>query len=282
MMSNVMSGGASVGYILMAVLMATMMNISCTNKNRSPARQDQVTQEPPQRPPDLSNKGGKNEERPKVRPNRDPRLVEVVDILWESPLGRTFFAYMYGSPPEDATSRQVVDRVLSDGGKSVTKISALQLLIEELYDNDLMGDEQRRKLDIFRGDMLQRQADLATHPTENIAYIASTAFLSLVPLGYPPVRHALLKLAARIPEWSKTQSLRKLTQNVPPLSVGARTYDIKWVIGTFFKYFGPFSFLYFFWFDWKESTRGHSIPYNIETITSEETYQEFLRDIRDL
>lgn len=217
-----------------------------------------------------------------VRPVKDPRHVEILDVVWDSPLGKTFFSYMFGSPPEEATSRNVVDRVLSGGGKAVTKMSALQLMIEELYDNELMGEEQKIKLDVLRGDLLQRQMDLATHPTENIAYIASTALLTLLPFGYPPSRHALLKALARLPNWLKTKSLRESTRNVPNLWEGAKTYEVKWVIGTFFKYFGPFSFLYFFWFDWKESTRGHSIPYSIETLKSESEYREFLDDLRDL
>lgn len=218
----------------------------------------------------------------RIRRKRDARLDQVIEILWGSPLGRIYYSYLFGSPSENSTSRDVVDRVLSEGGKGVTKLSVLQLLTEELYDKELMGPEQMRRLIVLEGDLRQRQSDLATHPTEHMAYIAAGAFLAILPFGYPPFRHMFLHTVSRIPDWMKTEIIRDAIKDIPPTWSNSRKFEISWVLGTFFKYFGPFSFLYFYWFDWKESTRGHSIPYSIETVKSEEQFREFIDDIKDL
>lgn len=215
-----------------------------------------------------------------VRPTDDPHLEQVLETLWASPLGAIYYDYLYGDPENHLTSREVVDRIFRDGGSAVTSLSALQLMTEQLYDYHLIGNPQVKKLLVLQGDLHQRQNDLAKSPTEHMAYIALGTFLTLIPFGFPTTRAAAMSLLKKLPNSIQPKAVRDFAGGSVPFRLGS--YEPKFVLGTFFRYFGPFSMLYFAWFDWKESTRGHSIPYSIESIKSDQEFAIFLRDIKEL
>ena len=215
-------------------------------------------------------------------PPRDARLNEVLAALWSSYLGHTYFYYLFKAPDDEISTRDVVDRVFRPGGSPVTSLSALQLMTQDLYDRKQMDPRHFDRVVLLQGDLTARQTDLATHPTQNFSTIAATGFLAMLPLGFAPVRNYLRSLLLRIPLTARPRWMRIWSSQARERGSSWVNYDPVFVITAFFRYFDPFMTLYFFWFDWKEGERGHSIWHTLSRLHSEEQYQQFLNDIRAL
>jgi len=71
-----------------------------------------------------------------------PAREEVKRRLWGSPLGQMFSSFIFKPFPtekEVVNAHSIVDRVFSDVTLTLTRVSALQLLIEDIYERQLMS-----------------------------------------------------------------------------------------------------------------------------------------------
>lgn len=160
-----------------------------------------------------------------VKESRYDRALAAIRI---SPLGLLVQAYLFPKPHmPKVESEDITKRVYSRGGRSISALSALHLLIHDMAQEHSLTSVQQTRL-IMR-------------------------LLFGKPAG--PQR---------------------------PIFSGARTYDAMVPIKTFFSFFGPFTVLYFFWFDWKESARGHSVGHRIDSSMDENEFKDVLEDLRTL
>lgn len=205
----------------------------------------------------------------------DSRYDRALNAIRISPLGLLVQTYLFPQPHlPKVESTDITERVFASGGRSISALSALHLLIHDISKSQKLEETQQTRLLILQADLFQRQQDVSSYPGEGLAYSTILGFLATLPLGYPPVRHSL-RYVSRI-------LFNKPAGAQTPIFSGARTYNPLVPIKTFFSFFGPFTLLYFFWFDWKESARGHSVGSRIDRSMSEEEFNEILEELRAL
>lgn len=224
----------------------------------------------------------RNESVHRPRPTeQNERVQSVLDALYRSELGRDFLLYLEGGYENQSQvlSSDLVNRIFADGGRSITAISALSLMVQDLEARKGLTEDQMHRLLVLHLDINQRQVDSASYPGEGLAYALAIGVIAALPFGYPPVRHTLKYVIAYIGE---RLGFKAATGATPVLMEGWNTYSIVYPVKKFFQVFGPFSLLYFFWFDWKESARGHSVVTYIQNLPDEKSFESFLNDLRHL
>lgn len=225
----------------------------------------------------------------KPAPQKLTKWQRVAESLRQSPMGQLIERYLHEPLNPDQSveiSHQIVERVFDGKKSSMISISAIHILIQDAYLRGKLNDESYRRLVRLQADLNQKQQDMGSYMGEGIAYLAVITFIAFLPLGYPPVRHALKHviryMAQKLGSLIHSPTLKNTYKKIPPLSEGAKTYQPIFVIKQYFAYFGPVSFVYFFWFDWKESTRGHSIETYIESSMTPESFDKFVEDLKQL
>ncbi len=220
---------------------------------------------------------------------RSARLKQVVESLWESPLGELIHKYLTGSfeDPSDVTryARTLSDKLMREG-PNITNISALQLLIEDLYEKGKLTDEGNRRISILQTDMLATQVDTASYPGEGLFYSAVIGMIAALPFGSPLVRNAAKNLISYL---AKGLNFQPVFQDIPRVPIRnllstqiVRDYSFRQAIGYFLQYFGPVTMAYFFWFDWKESAKDHPIQMQMAAIHDGKDWDDFLKRMRSL
>lgn len=220
------------------------------------------------------------------------RKLRIFNALAQSHLYLLLHRLMYAASSrieEEQLTRQIRDRIFEKDKSAITAISAVHFLIQEFDQRSELDQDQVRRLLLLQSSIFQRQQDQASYPGEGLAYFASVAFITALPLGYPPIRHALKNvvnfLARQLPLLGRRRPWQPF-EPVSPLLNGARTYNLTATLQNYFQVFGPASMLYFFWFDWKESARGQSIDsvtdIRSESLVTEESFIDFLEDLKKL
>lgn len=206
-------------------------------------------------------------------PTRYDRALSVIE---SSPLGLMLNAYLFAPPGfPKVTSADISRRVYEHGGRSISALSAIHLYVADLNFRHRLGPEQQTRLIVLQTDLFQRQQDFKSYPGEGLTYLSIWGLLLALPLGYPPVRNVLRQLGRALIQKESSWSGKHLW-------VGSRTYDPVFPIRTFFQVFGPVTLVYFFWFDWKESARGHSLSHAFEQKMDEANFNKVLDDLKTL
>lgn len=212
------------------------------------------------------------------------RRALVIQTLWTSPIGRMYHSYLFD--PLTASqlrelANQILKRIFSSGGKSITYFSALHMLAEDLFERDELTTPRKLRMDILSNNIWQAQADHQSTPGADLAYYSAIAFLLTVPLGSPQVRNALKKAIQFVaPNLVSDTADVRLSQFFSKSMI--TDYELKKTVTKFFSYFGAASTVYFFWFVWKESARGHSIGDHLPKLNGQEEFKAYLADLARL
>lgn len=212
------------------------------------------------------------------------RRTRVMLILWASPLGQALDEYLF-KEAEAKDLLEILDsltrRILEQGGKSITLISAIQMMVEDAYNQKKMGFEPARRLQLLQSNLWQEQNDAKSYPGEGLAYLAMITLIGVVPLGSPELRRFFSYQLGRI-----RSSLTGKLNSHDPISLrelfrikNVAHYQPTKALKFFFDYFGPFTLVFFYWFDWKESSRGHSIKTQLQNIQSEKEFTDLLSQL---
>lgn len=223
------------------------------------------------------------------------RRRQIVNALWESPFGRDFHRYMekdLSAPEVVQLSTELVDRIFQNGGQSITYISAIQIMTEDLFENGQFRNVQTQRLSLLQSNIMQKQADVGSYPGEGLAYLAIISILGALPFGSPAFREVakywLSRESGALARYLHLDRLH-IYRNTPFVSITSvfskeelMKYNVSVPIAAFFKYFGPFSLVYFYWYDWSESAKGHSLEPAIRHEMSEASFQKRLEELRSL
>lgn len=202
--------------------------------------------------------------------------------------------YLYGNYPETAIreqSNRIMDRMFENGGRFITYLSALHLLAEDAFETGRLGPEQSKRLLMLESGSWQKQADVASYPGEGLAYYAAAGLLVTLPFGSPLFRHYMKywvnRGTAPLAEWTGIERFHAFKDAAQPSQPFfsrqlGRDFSISYGLGTYFKYLGPFTMLYFYWFDWSESAKGHSLNTQLEKKLTQADLNRLMKEIRDL
>lgn len=258
--------------------------------------QGKVTQEPatesiPPAPPGISGPIAIEEEVQKEPPSEsvdaaEARRREVVSQLWSSPTGRLFKSFMIDDLSRNAViehSREIALRVFKSSAQSITYVSALQLLAEDLYHQGKIGDEQKTRLLFLRGDLAEAQIASQKISGRHQIYYPLAALLAALPLGSPQIRHTLK-------HWVRALLGGRFFPEAPAgipaaeMTLGrlASDYRIRDALKSLFTYFGAFTMAYFYWYDWRERPKGELIERTIVNLQNPERYEAFLKALATL
>lgn len=226
----------------------------------------------------------------------EQRKEQVLSTLWKSTLGCNLKSYLFDAPEEEVAQQadELVSRVFSELGSSLTYLSGLHLMIEDLYQSGQIGQEQQNRILLLQNRLAQKKIDTETYPSQGLANYAIIALVATLPLGSPQVRNALAyytkqmaKMVERRFPW--TEATRFFPSAIPPTGRDFRLgrliaeFEPTYSIRKFFEYFGPFTLIYFYWYDWRESKKGHNIDeQTLERVNDQRRFVEFLRQLSNL
>ena len=236
-----------------------------------------------QKPAPLENPHPPSENQPALE-QINPKQKFTED-LWQTPLGVALNSYLLApmSDPEFALSLdQLSKRLLSDKAHSLTRISVVQLLTEDLYRNDRLTEDAEKRLRLLESRVSLRRLQESQSPLEHMAAHIPVIIVASLPFGSPLFRQTLSNLG-------KSASLRVQRRIVgdfngrldPEVNVRnlftseiLRGYEIRPAFSTFLNVFGVDSFLYFSWHELTKVPRGDLIEdkmviYDYDTLLAE-------------
>src|SRR5690348_10548810 len=100
---------------------------------------------------------------------------EATALLWRSQFGTKMNDFLMGNGERMEIlnkAHALTDYVYSQGGRAITYLSAIQMLVEDLYATGVFTYEQNERLTLLLGHIHQRQADANSYPGAGIAYTA--------------------------------------------------------------------------------------------------------------
>ncbi len=214
----------------------------------------------------------------------------VIEAIWRSEFGKMLKRYFFSEITSDEVtdlSHQIVERMFSRGGTYITYVSALHSVIEDLYKKGFPGPQQERRLWILYSDLQQTQADADSYPGEGFAYTAVAILVAMLPSGSPQMRNLLKRGSYRVLTHvlpaGRMRGLLTFLAGSGPMSFAdfrasrlMHEYSLKQLIRNYFGVVGPVSMVYFFWFDWGQATRGHSIQTQLKGLSDPEALQSYI------
>lgn len=233
---------------------------------------------------------------PLVKPNFDhPYQPQTSDLqvrireelakrVWQTTLGRMVQAYIYtDAKPSSviALGQEISDRVLSSAELANTRISALQLMFEDIYQTGRMSSEIQKRVGLLVNNISQQSSAQSQYSGKGIAYQAMITFIALLPLGSPAVRGAA-KYAVRVLSFNR---FFKEAEAVPMsllLGQAFKGYQISFPLNAFFRFFGAYTLVYFFWFDWTKGLQHDSITQDIKTMDTWKDFDVYVSQLENL
>jgi hypothetical protein len=193
----------------------------------------------------------------------------ILNALWNTPLGQMYFAFLFDDVDRELVtgrSRQLVNRIFSEGRQVATRIAALQLLTEDLYRRNRMNDETRLRAVLLEDGISRKQMSLSEETRNRVVYQAAMFFLAALPFGSPAVREEAKGLGKSMLRGTKRIFHRGHLGEAPKRRLGRlvsrevfKDYQVGSAVNFFFSTFGPYSMLYFFWEDWLTAATGTAI-----------------------
>ena len=135
-------------------------------------------------------------ERPSTPADIETRQ-RMMNALWNTPLGQMLWYYLFNDESklqQPSMSRQFVRRIFAASSQVSTRISALHLLVSDLYVRDLMTQEAGYRISLLENDIFQENEKLNSETKNWIVYQAAAFFIFSLPFGSPIVREEAMKL----------------------------------------------------------------------------------------
>jgi hypothetical protein len=162
----------------------------CQNQN-APTK----TPEPPPKP-ETTSSGPPSSLPQQVADQPDSKArSELLLQLWGTPLGKMFYAYLFETNPSEPPSvkaQEIIDRVYSNVRLTLTRVSSLQMMIEDLYDRQVITTAIHDRVSLLETKMDLKQQVLqskASHElVDQLPVFLPIAFLG----GSPLIRNSVL------------------------------------------------------------------------------------------
>lgn len=203
--------------------------------------------------------------------------------LWKTPIGEAFYAYMMDPLPTEQLLEQLgvlSERLFREPRTSITRISILQLLSEDLYRKGQLSEEAEKRLQLLEGRVSLKRIQLSHEPTENLIYHAAIILVASLPYGSPAVRHTLWNVSAGIlHRLSHLMGGKSAPTKIEGFKIIApadlvRGYEITRTLSLFLNVFGVYSFSYLFLYEYfhypsGELVEGKVAIYNYDKFLAE-------------
>jgi hypothetical protein len=185
---------------------------------------------------------------------------ELKDRLWKTPLGRMFSQYLFDpAPPQLALQRahDLVNRIFSQVTLTLTRMSAVQLMVEDVYEQQLMTPMVHERISLMETSVaLKQHAQEADTTTELFKQVPIFILIGLVggsPLARLQVRAFGRYLANRVmalfgSETALESAGRAEADLVPHLLMSRRVlddYNVLQAGSTFIQTFGAYSVVFY-------------------------------------
>jgi len=225
-------------------------------------------------------------------PQQDTNRLAVVNALWRSPLGRQFSSFLSQRLTNEGViegSRNLTAYVFSQGGGWVKRLSALQLLIEDVYQSDLLTQDRAQRIIILQGDIWQRQGGASAYPGYGLFNIALAGMLVSLPFGSPLVRakanDLLVKSSHKLPPPLRFGKVGSDQCHVTLGDVVSRKAASGYRLADAFKIFlrltGPISTFYLLRYEY-EATKIETVQERLAKVRTPEQLQILLDEVSNL
>lgn len=187
-------------------------------------------------------------------------LAQVKRAMWSTTLGGLLRAYLFElSNPDLVSSRahDIVERVFSNVRLSLTRVSAIQLMIEDLYEKNLVDKTVNDRISLLQSSLALKRNFLASEASKDLfAQIPIFVAIGLVG-GSPLVReqlHTLTQMGLKKPAtwWGQKGAREEFTELKEQLhlrglvSRGVFTdYEPYQAFSTFLHGFGGYAIIYY-------------------------------------
>lgn len=219
-------------------------------------------------------------------PNWTEEYAQVIEAVWGSKLGQLLHSYLYSQSPNQSHSTEILVQRIFESDNTLMPLSAVQLMVEDLQFKDELDTKQIQRLMVLYVDIQRREREIFNYPGKGVAYPAIVTFIGMLPLGYPPVRRAIMKWGARwinkIPLIVRPTNIQNILLNRIN-QLGSKTrFEIGFVVGTYFKYVGPIELIYIMYFDFEEQRIDHSIDEKIAKLKDMPEFNDFVTELTHL
>lgn len=193
-----MQGSPDMGGLLLAVVIIVDL-CSCAPKHQGEERHGYKPAAPPIEPAQKTE--GSEPSKQKLPQSREaeqvggPTREEIKAQLWQSPLGKLFREFILGNASaqrEVEEAHTVVNRLFSSVTLTLTRMSALQLMIEDLYEQQLMTPKIHDRVSLLESSIaLRRHAEEAEATNQLFKQLPVFIFIGIA-AGSPLVRDQVL------------------------------------------------------------------------------------------
>lgn len=239
-------------------------------------------------------------EKPIVTAKSDEELLaerrkQILDSVWASPLGQMLSEFLFDLQDDSSDApraKAIAQRIFADEKQTLTYLSAVHLMTQDLFDRRLIDDSRQKRLLMLQGEMNHKQTQAPPpQPTTGLSEYALYAVLAALPFGSPQVRYLFGFLinrfgirADRLLPWLGMSRLFK--SSVKPKSSDFALFEIvkkfepTYPFKQFFTVMGPLTLMYFYYYDYKQQQKGTPIDQNMTPLMRDE--RQFLDLLRQL
>jgi|GEM_PF-6594390 len=226
----------------------------CQNQN-APAKSAEL---PPK--PETTSSGPPSSLPQQVADQPDSKArSELLLQLWGTPLGQMFHAYLFETDPAKPPStdaQEIIDRVYSNVRLTLTRVSSLQMMIEDLYDRQVISTPIHDRISLLETKMDLKQQVLQSKASHDLIG-QLPLFLPIAFLGGSPLfRDSVLNGTQRVFQYlvalvggRNTAQARHLLAEIPWKKVASsevfRDYNPYQSLNVFVSSFGGYSIVYY-------------------------------------
>lgn len=211
-------------------------------------------------------------------------MKTFVARLWDTPLGRDFYSFMTDPMPDERffpRLDQMTDRLLQDAPTALTRISIVQILSEDMYTKGQLSDDGEKRLRLLEGRVSLERIHLSQTPIKTMVTHAGVILVASLPFGSPTVRRT-------VGEAGRTLLIRleRFLGRTPPSTLEAaswrlifsrevgRDYELKKALSVYLNALGAYSFLYLFYYEYKNVPGGDVVPNPIRAYDYEQLLEQ--------
>jgi hypothetical protein len=166
------------------------------------------------------------------------------------------------------------DRMFVDPRTTITRISVIQMLSEDLLQAGELGAEGQRRLQVLEGRVSLKRIYLSRPPTENMLYHSAIILVATLPYGSPAVRGMVWKVGASL--FSRLKSLMGREARTPGRigPGGTNDFELGRALSLFLNALGIYTFTYLFWHEYYQVPGGKMVEGKIAVYD----YEKFLEE----
>jgi hypothetical protein len=206
---------------------------------------------------------------PIVTAREGPRRTFAARI-WKTSLGTMYNNYLFNTDDREALparARQIVDRILSDPNQLAVRVSAMQIMNEDLYVGEMVDENVMARMSLLEDELNQARHKEKSEAVTGILEQIPIFFLATLPMGSPLIRSEMSGYFRQLTRRSIARIRRK---ELPPpgevqwsrimSSESLQEYEVGKALSAFSKTFAPISMVEWLRIQKAEDEAGESVP----------------------